>query len=215
MQTRKVKSMYLDKVIKALNDYEDAKQKAKETFESAKISLADYYGNGSAYKEKLTEIEAAYKKTLTEATQKRSATVKEGFENLKKAVNDFVTTPVPEGFLQTLEAIKATGKGLTEAEAKLYLEKYKNNYIAYKGLAQTIQEQTGKHQYVAGYDGIIEEIKYYEGYVERIMLDGANGYVKALFGSETNSPLLKLDATIHNFITSDVGSITEAETMQG
>ena len=208
--------MYLDKVFKALNEYDAVVQAADELWNSTKKQLEYDYGNtGRVYEEKYAAGKALYDATVTEAKQKGLATVKEEFEKLHDVVREFISTPVPSDFIPTLEAVRATGKDITEAEMEIYLEKYKNNYTAYRSLAQSFQEQTGRRHYVVVYDAIKNDIEEHEGYVTRIFSGTANGYVKALFMSEQHSPLVKLDAALQEFITKDVGSYTDTEEMHG
>lgn len=208
--------MYLDKVLKALNEYDAVLQAAAELWNSTNKQLQYDYGNtGRVYEEKYAAGKALYDATVAEAKQKGLATVKEEFAKLHEVVRDFIAIPVPIDFITTLEAVRATGKGITEAEAEIYLDRYKNNYTAYRSLAQSIEEQTGKPHFVVVYDAIKNEIEEQEGYVTRIFSGTANGYTKALFMSEQHSPLLKLDAVLQEFITKDVGSYPDPEAMQG
>lgn len=206
--------MYLDKVLKVLNEYETVLEAAAELWNNTKKQLQNDYGNtGRVYKEKYEAGKALYDATVAEARQKGLATVKEEFTKLNGVVRDFITTPVPSDFLTTLEAVRATGKGITEAEAEVYLDKYKNNYTAYRSLANLIEEQTGKKHFVVAYDAIKNEIAEHERIATRYFDSATGSYLRALFSSEKSSPLLKLDAMLQEFITKDVGKFTNTEAM--
>ena len=199
--------MYFDKVFKTFQDYTAVVEAAKELWNDTKKQLQKDYGTtGRVYEEKYAAGKALYETSIAEAKQKGLAIVKEEFAKVHETIKDFITTPVPKDFIQTLEAVKTTGKSLSEAEAEVYLEKYKNNYTAYRSLARCMEEQTGKRYYVVVYDAIKNDIEELEAYSTRYFSDTANAYTRALFASEKHSPVMQLDVTLQNFITKDVSS---------
>ena len=208
--------MYTDKIFKALNEYDATVTAVTEQWRSTKKQLnADFGGVGRIFDEKYAAGKALYEAALAEAQNKGIAIANEEFAKLHETVRAFISVPVPNDFISTLEAIKATGKDITEAEAGIYLDKYKTNYTACRSLSQNLQELTGKKYFVIVYDAVKEDIEEVASYVRRIFTNTMSGYIKALFISEQHSPLLKLDAALTDFMTKDVRSYVPDDETQG
>lgn len=199
--------MYLDRVQKAFEEHYEVEETAAALWNETVKKLERDYGNvGRVYTEKYEEGKALYDATIAASREKGIAIVKEEFAKLGDIVREFVTSPVPDGFAATLEAIKVVGEGITEAEAEVYLEKYKNNYMACLSLSQCFQNQTGRRYYVARYDAIKNDIAEYEGYAVDYFDNHASGIFKALYASPEQSPVMKFDVVLQNFIKNDVRS---------
>lgn len=208
--------MYTDKIFKALNEYDSTVTAVtRQWAETRKQLNFDYSNGGRIFDEKYAAGKALYEKALAEAQKKGTAIANEEFAKIHETVRTFISVPVPNDFISTLEAIKATGKDITDEEAGIYLEKYKTNYIACRSLSQNLQELTGKSYFVVVYDAVKKDIEEVESYVRRIFTNTMNGYIKALFTSEQHSPLLKLDAALADFMTKDVRSYATDDETQG
>jgi hypothetical protein len=206
--------MYFDNVIKEINNYNITIEAACEVWNDTRKNLNDNYKIGSsAYEEQYAAGKAIFDAAIEGAKNKGFEIAKEAFAKAKDAVKEFIKKPVPNDFLPTLETIKALGKNITEGEAATYLETYKNNYAAYRSIAQTLEEQTGIKYPVALYDEIKEDIEIYSSYVYRIFGGKPGEYMLRLFSSEQHSPLIKLDEALTNFTTNSVAKYTSGETM--
>lgn len=207
--------MYLDKVLKAFNEYDEVVTAAREMWDSTKKKLMEDYGNvGRIYSEKFEQGKKLYEETVEAAKRKGLAIVETEFERISEIVAEFITTPVPGDFIGTLEAVKATGKGITEAEIVAYLEKYKTNYTAYRSLAKCADELTGKRHYVVVYDAIKNDIAdYYKLSKDFFTKYKGNGYMGALL-MHKNSPLNAFDAALVDFMKKDVASYNKADQIQ-
>ena len=207
--------MYLDRVQKAMEGHYEVAEGAAALFQEAVRKLQDDYGNtGRLYREKFAEAKELYEATVAASREKGQAIVAEEFEKLHNTVREFITRPVPGDFISTLEAIRVTGKDITESEAEVYREKYKNNYTAYLSLSQCLQEQTGKRYYVARYDAIKKDIEEHKELATRFFNADANSYVMALLATPEKSPMMKFDAALQEFISGDVGSYESSDAIE-
>lgn len=199
--------MYFDKVFELFNEYDDAVTTAKTDLQKAKQQLPKIYGNGSIYEQKMKEAKELYKTSIENAKRRGIENVTKEFDSVEKKIRAFITAPLPQGFVSTLEAVKAAGKNITKAEAELYLDQYKNNYTAYKTLAACISDMTGGNYYYTRYDSIKNSFDE----CRRMSTDFFNTYlVNAMSAAfvmtkNSNNPLYLLDNKLEAFMNSSVG----------
>lgn len=198
--------MYLDRVKKAFNEFDEVVSNAYDMFTVASKQLAEDYGNGNLYVEKYAIAKELYERTREEAKQKGLEIVKEEFDKIEETVKNFVTAPTPADFMQTFEIVKALGKNITSAEAEAYLEKYKGNYTAYRSIANCIEENTGKQCWCVKYDAIMRDIEQFNKMSKRYFIEYKKGsYMSTLYMSEQYSPLNAFESALTNFLK-DAGS---------
>lgn len=208
--------MYLDKVIKALREYDEVFTSAKKIWQATKDNLiADFgtnaTGSSRLYDEKYAAAKELFDTTVATAKQKGISVVTEAFDEIEMKVNEFVTAPVPADFTATLEAIKATGKGLTANEAKVYLAKYQGNYTAYRSLSQYIYENLGIPTFCVRYDAIKNDIEQYKNMSISWFDKYGDNLQTAFFLTDNNNPLEGFDATIEKFLGGNVGAYQSEE----
>ena len=141
--------------------------------------------------------------TETEAEQKRifKETVQAEFAAVREKVNAVVTAAPPADFLATLEAIKANGKNITDYEAAVFMEKYRNNYFASRTIYEVLTAAGKKLDgFVMKPDGIAADMN--EG--ETLLLNwgrewrGSN-YMGALLQNHKN-PITYLAEKVQKFL---------------
>lgn len=139
----------------------------------------------------------------TEAEQKRifKETVQAEFAAVRDKVNAIVTAAPPADFMTTLEAIKASGKNITDYEAAAFMEKYRSNYFASRTIHEVLIAAGKKLDFfVLKPDAISEEMKL----GEQMLLNWSttweeNSYMGALLQNPKN-PITHLAGTVQQFI---------------
>ena len=127
--------VYFEKSLKAVATLDSVLTAANETFrtEQKKLlaTLKDPTKQIGEMRKALTETEAEQKRIFRETVQAEFATV-------RAKVNAIITAAPPADFMVTLEAIKANGKNITNYEATVFMEKYKDNYFAFRTLHEVL-----------------------------------------------------------------------------
>ncbi len=139
----------------------------------------------------------------TEETQKNifRETVKKEFAEARNKVNAVVTAGAPSDFPATLEAIKASGKDISEYEASAFLEKYKGNYLAFRTLAEVLHRMDrAKNVRVIYPDAIMYQINDCEAQLLNWCLTyKGSSILTGLLLSDSN-PVTALEALVQDFI---------------
>jgi hypothetical protein len=198
--------MSFRKAVKSLNECFATQEAARTIYKQAMdVIEADFGKTGRLHKEKQEEARSILNQSISQANEKAAKECKEAFEQAKKTVKEHITKPVPEGFTNTLEAIRAMGSTLSKEEAKAYLEQYKGNYAAYKGLVNVVQEQIGETFHVKSYEEVMENIDRMEGRIaNQVLSSRPSEYMVAIFSSEKSSPLLDLGEMVAEFLGTDI-----------
>lgn len=139
----------------------------------------------------------------TEAEQKRifNETVQAEFAAVRDKVNAIVTAAPPADFMATLEAIKASGKNITDYEAAAFMEKYRSNYFASRTIHEVLTAAGKKLDFfMMKPDAISEEMKI----GEQMLLNWCrtweeNSYMGALLQNPKN-PITHLAGTVQQFL---------------
>ncbi len=188
---------FFEKSLQAVKNLDSALTTANETFCAERKKLLDTLKDPA---KQIGELRDAL--TATEQEQKRifRETVQADFAAVRAAVNAIVTAAPPADFLATLEAIKANGRSITDYEAAAYMEKYKDNYFAFRTLHEVLTN-AGKQLdcFVMYPDRMASNID--EG--ETMLLNWGrewkgNSYMGALLMHHTN-PITSLADTVQKF----------------
>ncbi len=187
-----------EKSLQAVANLDSIMTTANKTFEIEKKKAMDTYKDPVSHIGKLRAVLLE-----TEEQQKLifSETVKAEFAAVRDMVNKIVTTDAPLDFPATLEAIRVNGKGITEYEASAFLEKYKNNYLAFRTLADLLHKHGRAANISVLYpDAIMDDIN--DG--ERLLLNWGiqykgSSYMGALLQSD-NNPITALAVTVNEFL---------------
>ena len=191
--------MELTKLYDEMKNFSDTMKTASDTFQQTKKKLREDFGNGKVYDQRLAEVKKAYEDAAEEAKQKGLQTVEQEFSKLNEKIQAAVVKSVPADFVPTLEAIKATGKSLTKQEAELYIDKFSDNYTAYRSLISVLDALHICKVYPVTYDSIKADFdKCYSlanGFFRRTIGD----YMTMLLMAESN-PIRKFDESISYFL---------------
>ena len=189
-----------ERSLKALTTLENVLVSARNSFEEEKSKAIKLLREPT---QKIGELREIFTATEAQAKQTFSETVKEDFASVRENIRSVVTAAPPADFGVTLEAIKAAGKSISSAEASMYLEKYKGNYIAFRSLHEAITQAGVKlDSYVLYPDGILEEMSQGEQMIlntGREYRPGSSSYMMALLQSDKN-PILALSEKVEKFL---------------
>lgn len=189
-----------EKTLQGVANLDSIMTAAHETFRKEKKRILETYKDPA---EKIGAIKKVLEATDAEQKQIFRKIVKEEFADVRQKVNEVVTAAPPADFHATLEAVRATGDGITEYEATALLAKYKGeNYLAFRTVAEILHRAgRAKDVRLVYPDAIMNEID--SG--EKFVLDWANGYTGApsyLTGllQHHNNPITALAAEVQDFL---------------
>lgn len=190
----KVKTMnILTKSMQAVKDFDASVVAARNEFEQTKKELFATYSNTVAA-EKLGAAREALTAFEMNATKNARDIITADFAEARNAVFAFVTQPVPDSFTATLAAIQVKGDKITPFEATSFLEKYKDNYMAYSAVLKALNDFGHVTDvFVKVPDSLNEDITN----IEKRVLDWVNTRTSAGygFGSEYWTRLLTKDGS--------------------
>lgn len=126
-------------LVSTMKSFDEKMIKAHENFEKERNEITRNY-NGELLQKRLEAVSQEFEQTkISEVTYLKNV-IKVEFDRLFKKMSDIVTAPVPGDFTATLEVIKANPKNILNYEAKIYIEKYKDNYVACRGIVNALHE---------------------------------------------------------------------------
>lgn len=197
--------MYLDNVINYMKEYEEQVKGLEEVLKKTMKQIESDYGtSGRLYFEKREEAQKLYQTQKELLKSEGLKMVKDTFDNLNSMVDEFITAPVPEGFDNTLNAIKSVGK-LTPEEAQAYMKKFQNNYLASRALLITLTN-TGLKLNLT-----VENVQAIKNELESAREASRNFFIKYKLGSyqsalmlHEQSPLKAYDKNLEKFINETV-----------
>ena len=129
----------LTKSMQAVKDFDASIVAARNEFEQTKKELFAVYSNIVAA-EKLGAARDALTAFELNATKNARDIITADFAEARNMVLEFVTQPVPDSFTATLAAIQVKGDKITPFEAASFLEKYKDNYMAYSAVLKALND---------------------------------------------------------------------------
>lgn len=197
---------YFEKTFNAAVEFNDAMTEAGKVYRSERKTILETYKSPLA-ENKLLEIQEIYRAAQAEQRKKVKEIVSADFADTRRAVNGYISAPVPADFPDTLTAIQAKGKHISEHESRVFLDKYKGNYLAFSTLVDVL------HGFGNASDilpikpkNIEDEIRELENFVMNwIREHESNGlsYMNALLTSQEHSPILKTGAQVKAFLDGD------------
>lgn len=189
-----------EKTLQGIKDLDSVLSTAKDTFQAERKRLMDTYKD-AVFAQKVKEIKRVYDETQAQQKALCLNIVQEEFSAVREKVSMVVTAAPPADFPATLEAIRASGKAISEYEAAALLEKYKGNYLAYRTLAEVLHQfGRAKGVLLNSPDSLMEELEDIENMVKNwIMGYSASSYMTALLTNHTN-PVTALAGTVQEFL---------------
>lgn len=171
---------------------------ATKEFETEKAKVMETYKDPSTY---LQPIRDKYTKRVADGKKVFNETMHANFAEVRKKINEYVTTPVPADFAGTMEVVIVTGKAITDYEVKAFTEKYKENYLAFRTLVELMHQQGKATDILIRYpDSIVKEMENIERMLQRWSQDyKSNDYMTGLWKNDTN-PLTELETYTEEFL---------------
>lgn len=198
----------VNNILKAFKDYRTTIKNAKKQFETEQAEIMRNYGkDGLLYADKMKKVNEHYNKTFNKAKQNGLDIITCEFNKINDVVKSFVAAPVPAEFFVTFEALKNISSNITETEEKLYLEKYKTNYAAYRALTELFHNTTGNKYYIVKYDNIKKDIdELWQLANDFFNKYNGNGYWGEVCVMEKNNIFKDLENNLNKFMNEDVSN---------
>lgn len=178
-----------EKMIAANNEFETERDKATKNYKGEMLWL------------RTNEISQKYESEKAELVKYIRDVIKVEFDKLFKQLSDIVTAPASADFMSTLEVIRNTPNLISEYEAKSYVEKYKDNYIACRGIINELQKNNlAKNVQVIHVEGVKNKLEEcYKGALDFLNSYQPGGLGTALYLSDKTSIFESTQATIGQF----------------
>lgn len=135
------KTGVLSGVVKVLNDFVRKYDSAKQTMNEEMKELKSKYGMNS---EKHMEIFNTYNESVAKIREESKAQVQTIIQQVKDKVSEIITSPLPEGGMDDVNMIRSFAGKLSDDEIKVFLNKYKNCYLATKTIFEAMEKGQAK-----------------------------------------------------------------------
>ena len=200
--------MLLQKVIDEFNKFDELCKKEHAAYKKKVEQIERDYGNSksNAVQEMLDNAKNSFDMAVESAGQAGIKLVEEVFADVDKKVKEHVTVAVPADFIATLETIKA----IAESEARLYLEKYKGNYTAFKSLAELINKECGYNIPYSHYDRVINEVERWKNNSKNFFTSYqvSGGNIALFLMIAPNGEFYDFDSELNGFLTGDYATFS-------
>lgn len=171
----------LEKSLQGIRNFDSVMSTAAKTFDAEKKRIMGLYKE-DVFGQKFNELKKVFDETVAQQKQACREIVLADFIAVRQQVNKVVAVSPPADFPATLEAVRASGKSISDYEATVLLEKYNGNYLAYRTLAEVLHQQgKAKDVVVMQPDAILREIEDAETKFMQIINDGSISLWGALF----------------------------------
>lgn len=193
--------MIFEKTYSAVNELDSVLKAARETFNSEKKKILATYKSPTA-EEKISEEKALYEKKFMDQRQKAREAVQADISDTRCKINEVVSSAAPADFAATLAAIQAKGTRISDYESRAFIDKYKENYLAFSTLVDVLHS-VGKANDIllVKPDAVEAEVSQIESWVLNwVQSYKGNDYMTALLTDEKQTPILKSGAAIQSFI---------------
>lgn len=193
-----------EKLINKMNDYDKVMTKAYEEMEQQKKHAHSNY-KGEKLMKKITNANQKYNDIRMYQQRIYDEFVRNEFDVLKNKVSDIVGEQVPSDFVSMLEALKINKYDISDYEAELYINKYKNNYTSCKAIINLLHEaKKMENQHVIYVDFVQKELKK----CLEFALDYAYNYnheslQTAIYLTERTNPILTHSNELESFFNKE------------
>lgn len=178
-----------EKTIQGIRNLDSVMSTAAKTFDAEKKRIMGIYKE-DVFGQKFNELKKVFDETVEQQKQACRETVQSDFSAVRERINKVVTVSPPADFPATLEAVRVSGKSISDYEATVLLEKYNGNYLAYRTLAEVLHQQGKANDVVVMQpDAILRELEDAETKFMQIINDGSFSLWGALFLEEV--PILE------------------------
>lgn len=192
----------MTRLFNAMKEYDGIRRNALDTYAAEMKKIHKDYGDSRVGNQKLVEAMNTRDSVLAAAKKNGLEAVEQVFSELMEKIDTFVTAPVSADFPAVLEAIKTTRENLSPAEADAYMNRYGNNYTAYRSLSSLFDSLKICNVYPVTYDSILADVQQYHSWAVNFF-NSRPDYMYRLFLSDDN-PMKKFFENIGKFLNGDI-----------
>ena len=128
-------------VVKCLNDFVNKYDTAKQTMNSDMKKLKNTYKPSSnIFDLKRLEIFNTFNETVAQIREESKTQIQDVIQKVRDKVSEIITSPLPEGGMDDINMIRSFAGKLSDDEIKVFLNKYKNCYLATKTIFEAMEE---------------------------------------------------------------------------
>ena len=177
-------------IIMILNDFVRKFDSRTNTMIGERSKVAQNYVEGSDwYLQKNKEINDSFTNDIKVIREEASTKIQEKVQGIKDKIAEIIGASMPDGAMNDVTVIKSFSGVLSDAEVKVFLEKYKKNYLVTKSIFGAMSEGQDKRlgvnfisadNVIGSLDSIektaLKMVKAYNGgisYDVAVLLDGA------------------------------------------
>ncbi len=132
----------LSGVVKSLNDFVKKYDSAKQTMNSAMQELKNTYTPASSvFDLKHMEIYNTFNETVAQIKEESKTQIQDVVQHVRDKVSEIIASDLPEGTMSDITMIKSFVGNLSDDEIKVFLNKYKHNYLATKVIFDAMTEE--------------------------------------------------------------------------
>jgi len=188
---------YFEKSLQGVADFDDAIKAAYEEYTSKRHK---YLAELKEPTTKIAEEKEIYMNFKKEQRRIFEDIVNKEFSDAREAVKRVVMSPVPADVSTMVEAMKLNNYVVSEVEAKMLIEKYKDNYFAVKTIIEMLKKtETLTSIVFISADNIMQSIDEVEGFLLKWCREyPEDEYTTALLRHTVN-PVISLNEEIQKF----------------
>lgn len=135
------KTGVLSGVVKSLNDFVKKYDSAKQTMNSDMQELKQtYVYNSAPFELKHMEIFNTFNDAVAQIREESKEQIQNIIQQVRDKVSAIIASDLPEGTMNDITMIKVFAGTLSDDEIKVYLNKYKHNYLATKAIFNAMAE---------------------------------------------------------------------------
>ena len=172
----------------------------KQEYETKIKNLEETYKNPTLAN-MLYEVEQEDKQTLLNLKDKNIKNVEKVFNSIKEQVNKVVSKEVPTDFINAMQLIDTLGEKISDHEAEIYINKYKDNYMAIRGVLNTLNKNNKmKDIDVISLDEVLDNVQQVHDEIINFFNNGHETYQAFVLTSD-NGPIQELSKYLDSFLS--------------
>ncbi|WP_317437470.1 hypothetical protein [Thomasclavelia spiroformis] len=172
----------------------------KQEYETKIKNLEETYKNPTL-SNKIFEAEQEYKHTLLNLKDNNIKNVEKVFNSIKEQINKVVSKDVPADFINTIQFIDILGEKISAHEIEIYINKYKDNYMAIRGVLNILNKNNKKKDIeVISLDEVLDNIQQVYNEVTNFFNNGHETY-QAFVLTSANGPIQELSNYLDDFLS--------------
>lgn len=190
----------LNKLLSSMKEYPTVLDALKQEYETKIKNLEETYKNPTLAN-MIFEADQEYKQTILNLKEKNIKNVENVFNSIKEQVNKIVSKDVPADFINTMQFIDILGEKISDHEIEIYINKYKDNYMAIRGLLNILNKNNKKKDVeVISLDDVLDNIQQIYDAITNFFNNGHETYQAFVLTSD-NGPIQELSNYLDNFLS--------------